>query len=276
MIKVISSYIFFFFLVFAMLGIMVSETSHTFSQLFFLLCKDGLAYDFLIKTLYFLIAISGIVYLIYSNLRGNTNLQKLFFASLISIIFLFIGIFSITSADKSFIDTLHFKPYDIVYLDFFSLFEAKGFEIIVSIFFYFFFTFFPLGFLLFNLCFNLQKPLHSFGYKFFPSLNICILFIIVNAMQPYYDKLNFYFYIDLFLFLVSLIFLLVLFIKKKYLFGFYEYANLLFLMLVIFIILLCSSVLVRAEYYNMRYCFSLLVFLFWCCEWMFEDLLRKD
>lgn len=276
MIKIVSSYIFFFFLVFAMLGIVVSETSRTFSQLFFLLCKDGLAYDFLIKILYFLIAISGIVYLICSNLCTKTNLSKSLFSSLIIIIFLFIWIFSITSADKSFIDTLHFNPYDLAYLDFFSLFEAKSFEIIVSIFFYLFFIFFPLGFLLFNFYFDLQKSLHSFGYQFYPSLNICILFVIVNAMQPYYDKLNFYLYIDLFLFAASLVFLLILFVKKKYLFGFYEYANLLFLIIIIFVVLLCSSVLARAEYYNMRYCFSLLVFLFWCCEWMFGDLLKRD
>lgn len=275
MIKATTSYIFFFFLVFAILGIVVSEVSQTFSQLFFLLCKDGFAYDLIASIVIFLVVLSAISYLIVSSMKNKEDFVKSFVASFIAFLFLFIWIFAASAPGKDFINTLHFNSYELVYLDFFALLEVNYFEIILSGFVYCFFILFPLGFLVLNWHFNSQRSLHLVMYKFFPSINVCILFITANAIQPYYDKANFYLYIDLFVFLLSLFLLLIVFLRKKHLFKFHEYANLLFLIVVIFIVLYCSSVLARADYYNVRYCFYLLAFLTWCCEWMFKDFVKE-
>lgn len=275
MIKAVASYVFFFFLVFAILGIVVSEVSQTFSQLFFLLCKDGFAYDLIANIIIFLVVFSAISYLIISNMKNKGDFVKSFIASFIAFLFLFVWVFVVSAPDEDFINTLHFNSYELVYLDFFALLEVNYFEILLSSFVYCFFILCPLGFLALNWHFNAQKSLHLVAHKFFPSINVCILFIIANAIQPYYDKANFYLYVDLFAFLLSLLLLLIVFVKKKYLFRFYEYANLLFLIIVIFIVLYCSSVLARADYYNVRYCFYLLAFLSWCCEWMFEDFVKE-
>ncbi len=275
MIKSTTSYLFFFFLVFSLLSIVVSESTQTFSQLFFFFSKNGLAYDFILKILYFCIWALSIYYVVMINLKDRQDISKLLVASFIAFVFLFIWVFSLSFSTKDFMDTLHLHSYEIFYLDFFELVSTKFLEILGGGFFYLFFTLLPFLFLICDGCFDLQKSLHRFAYKFFPSMYVCILFLIAHAMQPYYDKSNLYFYVDLLLFALCLILLLVLFLKHKHLFGFYEYANLLFLCLVIFVVLLCSSVLARADYHNLRYCLYLLAFLIWCCEWMLGDLIES-
>ena len=271
MVRVISSYVFFFFLAFSLLGIIVSESSQTFSQLFSLLCKDGLAYEQIIKLLYFCIWTLSLYYLIRVHLALKQDFSKTLMASIIALVFLFIWLLLVSFPERDFIDTIKFSFYEVVHLGFFSLVGMNLVEILISGFFYIFFLILPFVFWIARGHFDLEKSAHRFAYKFFPSMHVCILVLIANALQPYYDRPNLYLYIDLFVFLVALALFLIIFLREKHLFGFYEYANLLFLCVVILVVLLCSSVLAKADYYNLRYCFYLLAFLSWCGEWMLAD-----
>ncbi|MCE3039241.1 hypothetical protein [Helicobacter anatolicus] len=276
MIKTISSGILFFFVVFVFLGILVSETTQAFSQLFFLLCKSKIAYSLMIKMLCFFIFIVGLFYLFVAHYREKEDFAKNILASCICIFFLFIFIYLVSLPEENYIDTLHFYSYRIAYLDFFSLLDLNFFEILVAGFFYIFLLLLPCVFLLFNWHFDIQKSLHNFALKFFPSINICIMVLIASAFQPYYDKANFYLYIDFFLFIIALVIMIVLFFKKKFLFDFYEYTNLLILIFLMLLVLSCSDILAKANYYNVRYCLYLIAFFSWCCEWMFGDLTKSE
>lgn len=281
MVKIFSAYLFFFLLVFTLLSIGVSEFSKTFAQLFYFLCKDSMIYGILVHSLYALIALLGIFYILFSyyfphpdliaktpNFQ-NTHLLKVLVASGVSVIFFFIWIFSISGGQQDVIQPQ--QVFDIAFLDFWELLKNKLGPIFTIAFFTLFFLYLPLLFWIFSLRFDLTRPLHRLAYPFFPSINVCILTLVASAIQPYYDKLNFYLYIDLFVFLVALVLLLWVFIKKRYLFQFYEFMNLLLLVFMIYFVMLSSDVLANANSFHVRHGFYLFAFFVWCCEWMFED-----
>lgn len=284
MVRMISSYIFFFFLTFTLLSIGVSEFSKSFSQLFYFLCKDGMVYSIFVKLLYGIIAFTALFYIIISHQSlapktqdfKKTHLSKTLVAAFIAVIFFFIWIFSLFSPEQDFFAQLRLQTHEIAYLDFWALLGHKFVPIIITAFFTLFFLYLPLIFWIIGAYFDLSYLTHRFAYTFFPSINVCIFTLFASALQPYYDKPNLYLYIDLFVFLLALVLLLWVFIKKKFLFGFYEYAHLLFLVFVLCFILLSSSVLADSDYFNARYSFYLFAFLVWCCEWMFEDFLARE
>ena len=256
-------------IVFIILNIGVSEFSVTFSQLFSLMCKEGMVYDFVIKLLYFLIAITSLSYIVFARLKEPNYFIKSLLATLIGFFFLFVWIFSISSPQKDFIEELHSVSSNLAYLDFFSLIGIRFEAILISGFFYLFFCILPFGFWILNLSFDLTKLLGRFAYIFFPSIYICLIVLVASAFQPYYNKPNLYLYVDLLVFVVAILLLLIIFIRKKNLFKFYEYVNLLLLVAVMLAVLLCSDVLSNTDYFNVRFGLYLYAFLMWCSEWMF-------
>ncbi|STP12494.1 Uncharacterised protein [Helicobacter mustelae] len=272
MVRALGSYVLFFFLVFTALGIIVSESTITFAQLFFLFSKNGMVYSLVIQILCFLIsAISGF-YLFLAYYKKQEDFLKSLMASCICVIFLFIWVFLMSSKPgEDYINALHFNYYEVMYLDFASLIHRNFLEILVSGFFYGFSLLFPCLFLLFGGCFDLQISLHRFAMRFFPSVHVCIMVLIASAFQPYYNKPNVYFYVDFLFFILVFFCIIMLFLRKRFLFGFYECANLILLIGLVFLVLACSNILVQSNYYNARYCLYLIAFLCWCSEWMFGD-----
>lgn len=275
MIRAFFSYVLYVFFVFIALSLLVSETMQSFSQLFALLSRDGMFFSFVIKFLCCWIWIISFFYLYFSYQMEKQNFSKSLVAVLVAIIFLFIWLYLVSTSEKNYIDTLHFNFYEIGYLDFFSLIWINIKEVLFSSFFYLFLLLLPSLFLIFNCYFDIKKTFHRFAVNFFPSINVCIMVLVASAFQPYYDRPNVFLYLDFLFFFIAFLCIFILFYKKKFLFHFYEYANLLLLITMIFVILTCSDIMVKADYFNVRYCLYLIAFLTWCCEWMFNDLLEK-
>ncbi|AFI06392.1 hypothetical protein [Helicobacter cetorum] len=112
--------------------------------------------------------------------------------------------------------------------------------------------------------------------SFLPSINICIVWIFASSLQSF-RFLDVSDYVDFLLFALALtLFVLVLSYHKR-LFGLYEYANTLVLIIGLGIIMLCSSTLMQTkEYYGMRLGFYLLGLLGWLLEYVHITLKRLE
>ncbi|PAF53553.1 hypothetical protein BKH42_05045 [Helicobacter sp. 13S00482-2] len=277
MYKVVFSSIFFLLFVFTVLSLLVSQFSSIFSQLFLILTYDERAYDSIIDFFCFCGILMSIFYLIASTWWDKDVLLQRIVSVIFCIGFIFLLTFRLSTE----------KTLDFTILGFVS---DSGFErlsfgeiliknfqsIVISGFVYIFFVILPLIFFGFGYGLNTKNIFGKYLDFFCPSINICIIALFASGFQAYYDKSNTFLYVDFFIFCLCLVLFLRVFLMHKELFGYYEYANILLMIIGILICLLCSNIISQAQdYYNAKEAFYLLVFLGWYGEWMYKSL-SKD
>lgn len=92
----------------------------------------------------------------------------------------------------------------------------------------------------------------SMKQSFLPSMNICIVWVFASSLQSF-RFLSVSDCVDFSLFTLALILLILVLIYHKRLFGLYEYANTLILIVGLSVVVLCSSMFIQTkEYYGMR------------------------
>lgn len=272
--KVIFSSIFFLFFLFSILALLSSQFSEIFSQLFLILTRNKRGYDNIVN-LIILVSIAMLcLYFVFCIWKRQGNTPRKILAIGICIVLISIFIFKIK--DEKTIDlTLELTLVNITedYLSFFELLEKNIISILISGFFYIFFLILPLGVLALNYYPDPNHKLGRYLQSFRPEINTSIIALFASSFQPYYDKSNVFLYFDFALFCLCLGLFIYVFLTHKELFGFYEYANIIFLIIGIWVCLLCSNILAQAiGYYNARTAFYALVFLGWCGEWIYRDL----
>ncbi|GAA9877362.1 hypothetical protein VN0660_05740 [Helicobacter pylori] len=116
----------------------------------------------------------------------------------------------------------------------------------------------------------------SMKQSFLPSMNICIVWIFASSLQSF-RFLNVSDCVDFSLFILALILLILVLIYHKRLFGLYEYANTLILIVGLSVVVLCSSMFIQTkEYYGMRLGFYFLGLLGWLLEYVHNTLRRLE
>ncbi|WP_104687465.1 hypothetical protein [Helicobacter acinonychis] len=116
----------------------------------------------------------------------------------------------------------------------------------------------------------------SMKQSFLPSVNICIVWIFASSLQSF-RFLSVYDCVDFSLFMLALILFILVLIYHKHLFGLYEYANTLILIVGLSVIVLCSGMFIQTkEYYGMRLGFYLLGLLGWLLEYVHNTLRRLE
>ncbi|BAW59324.1 hypothetical protein [Helicobacter pylori] len=115
----------------------------------------------------------------------------------------------------------------------------------------------------------------SMKQSFLPSMNICIVWIFASSLQSF-RFLSVSDCVDFSLFILALILLILVLIYHKRLFGLYEYANTLILIVGLSVVL-CSSMFIQTkEYYGMRLGFYFLGLLGWLLEYVHNTLMRLE
>ncbi|WP_187942755.1 hypothetical protein [Helicobacter pylori] len=116
----------------------------------------------------------------------------------------------------------------------------------------------------------------SMKQSFLPSMNICIVWVFASSLQSF-RFLSVSDCVDFSLFTLALILLILVLIYCKRLFGLYEYANTLILIVGISVVVLCSSMFIQTkEYYGMRLGFYFLGLLGWLLEYVHNTLRRLE
>ncbi|WP_187895008.1 hypothetical protein [Helicobacter pylori] len=116
----------------------------------------------------------------------------------------------------------------------------------------------------------------SMKQSFLPSMNICIVWVFASSLQSF-RFLSVSDCVDFSLFTLALILLILVLIYCKRLFGLYEYANTLILIVGLSVVVLCSSMFIQTkEYYGMRLGFYFLGLLGWLLEYIHNTLRRLE
>ncbi|GAA7365038.1 hypothetical protein MM0342_05340 [Helicobacter pylori] len=116
----------------------------------------------------------------------------------------------------------------------------------------------------------------SMKQSFLPSMNICIVWVFASSLQSF-RFLSVSDCVDFSLFILALILLILVLIYHKRLFGLYEYANTLILIVGLSVVVLCSSMFIQTkEYYGMRLGFYFLGLLGWLSEYIHNTLRRLE
>ncbi|OOC27812.1 hypothetical protein [Helicobacter pylori] len=116
----------------------------------------------------------------------------------------------------------------------------------------------------------------SMKQSFLPSMNICIVWVFASSLQSF-RFLSVSDCVDFSLFTLALILLILVLIYCKRLFGLYEYANMLILIVGLCVVVLCSSMFIQTkEYYGMRLGFYFLGLLGWLLEYIHNTLRRLE
>ncbi|GAA7444172.1 hypothetical protein ID1007_07490 [Helicobacter pylori] len=112
----------------------------------------------------------------------------------------------------------------------------------------------------------------SMKQSFLPSMNICIVWVFASSLQSF-RFLSVSDCVDFSLFILALILLILVLIYHKRLFGLYEYANMLILIVGLSVVVLCSGMFIQTkEYYGMRLGFYFLGLLGWLLEYVHNTL----
>lgn len=116
----------------------------------------------------------------------------------------------------------------------------------------------------------------SMKQSFLPSMNICVVWVFASSLQSF-RFLSVSDCVDFSLFTLALILLILVLIYHKRLFGLYEYANTLILIVGLCVVVLCSSMFIQTkEYYGMRLGFYFLGLLGWLLEYIHNTLRRLE
>ena len=145
-------------------------------------------------------------------------------------------------------------------------------DISVYVFVYVFFIILPLALPACKIRLNIFNKWGEWLSAYMPSINTTLFVLFAYAIQPYYGKSNQLLYIDLWLFYFGFLCVIIALYRNKELFGFYEYANLLWLVLGVVVFCLCSKIIAQADYANTRTIFLIIGVMAWCGEWMYASL----
>ncbi|NHB27548.1 hypothetical protein EXS95_03400 [Helicobacter pylori] len=116
----------------------------------------------------------------------------------------------------------------------------------------------------------------SMKQSFLPSMNICVVWVFASSLQSF-RFLSVSDCVDFWLFTLALFLLILVLIYHKRLFGLYEYANTLILIVGLCVVVLCSSMFIQTkEYYGMRLGFYFLGLLGWLLEYVHNTLRRLE
>ncbi|GAA8732417.1 hypothetical protein HpDR96b_04550 [Helicobacter pylori] len=116
----------------------------------------------------------------------------------------------------------------------------------------------------------------SMKQSFLPSMNICVVWVFASSLQSF-RFLSVFDCVDFWLFTLALFLLILVLIYHKRLFGLYEYANTLILIVGLCVVVLCSSMFIQTkEYYGMRLGFYFLGLLGWLLEYIHNTLRRLE
>ncbi|GAA7411056.1 hypothetical protein ID0983_03270 [Helicobacter pylori] len=116
----------------------------------------------------------------------------------------------------------------------------------------------------------------SMKQSFLPSMNICIVWVFASSLQSF-RFLSVSDCVDFSLFILALILLILVLTYHKRLFGLYEYANMLILIVGLSVVVLCSGMFIQTkEYYGMRLGFYFLGLLGWLLEYVHNTLRRLE
>ncbi|WP_120957139.1 hypothetical protein [Helicobacter pylori] len=116
----------------------------------------------------------------------------------------------------------------------------------------------------------------SMKQSFLPSMNICVVWVFASSLQSF-RFLSVSDCVDFWLFTLALFLLILVLIYHKRLFGLYEYANTLILIVGLCVVVLCSSMFIQTkEYYGMRLGFYFLGLLGWLLEYIHNTLRRLE
>lgn len=262
-IELVFSYAFFFLFVFVSLALLVSTFSETFSQLYVLLTQSGRIFDLF---LYGFILV-GFGFCVSALILSSWNQQyDFYYKSTIIVLalgFIFLFCFSLFTSSPE-VDLLNLIFSDGAH----GGFQRDPYAIVVLGGMYLCFVALPLLYLLLGL--RVRK--NSFGeflLDLMPSVNVIIYALMGLALQGFFHKSRGIYYMDLFSFLLGFFALLLLFKRKKKMFGFYERVNLFLLCVGIVFFILSSKVIEEADFVG-RYCFFAFAFVAWCGEWMFR------
>lgn len=267
-VKSIFAYLFFSLFVFVSLALLISNFSSTFSQLFSVLSESGGVFNIFLYCLYlygFLLCLYALI-LSSWNQKGDSKIKSIIFIFAIGFIFLFV--FELQN---------HHQPFSILEMmselsgEFEELFRLG--EFLIFAFFYLAFVFCPLLTLGLRMSSLSKNPFLIFFNQLVladqlkPSINIIIYTMMGYALQSYFHKSYWFFYIDLLGLVIGVLLLAWVYHRQRQSFGFYEVSNLIFLCVGI-VIFAFSSKIITNEDFMARYVFFTLAFVAWCSEWM--------
>ncbi|GAB0172902.1 hypothetical protein [Helicobacter trogontum] len=269
---IVYSYLFFALFVFNALALLSAEFMPIFSQLFTLLAEDGRIYDIFSCILLFIVLLT----LFSMPIRMYKQRQTLgktapFIVSFMACILLCIvcvllywlsgKIFQQDVRDLLLGEEVVTQTWQSYYtsLEFFFSFIC-----------WFLFVILPLAYKAVSLEINIQHRIGKSMLILEPSITTIVIFMSANVYHPYFSNLaSKYIYFAYFV-LANIMLLYVLFRNKK-LFGFYEYANLVLLSLNIFYVVLCSSSMLRGDFFNAQLTLYALGIASWCSEWLYNQ-----
>lgn len=198
----IFAYLFFSLFVFVALSLLISNFSSTFSQLFSLLSENGGIFHIFVYCLDLLGFLLCLYALIFSSWNQNNNLRIKGIIFVLAIAFMFLFVFELQN---------HHRPFSILEMmselnrNFEELFRLGEFLFFLA--FYAIFVFFPLVVLGFGVTLS-SKDNSSSKYwvklanDLRPSINVVIYAMMGYALQSYFHKSYWFFYLDLLGFVV--------------------------------------------------------------------------
>lgn len=266
--KILFSSLFFFFVVFVLLSLIVSSLSATFSQLFLVFSYPHRAYDFTSNLLLVCFVLMCGVFITYSIRHKKHNTTEKVVALIIGVIVLLVLFFRITKG------VMQNQPDEIAYAFSDTLGGVvlwKMADISVYVFVYVCFIILPLALPACKIRLNIFNKWGEWLSAYMPSINTTLYVLFAYAIQPYYGKSNPLLYIDLWLFYFGFLCVVVVLYRNQDLFGFYEYANLLWLVVGVLVFSLCSKIIAQADYTNTRTIFLIIGLMAWCGEWMYAS-----
>lgn len=259
------AYLFFSLFVFVSVSLLVSKFSSTFSQLFLILSGGGRVFDVFLKLLLLL----GIALCLYALIVSSWNQKEDLRSKILMMGFclLFVFLFAFGFYGKDSIGLMDLILEIEQKRSFWEIFWEHLDEIFVFGCFYFCFVFFPLLCLVFDVFPHSKSWLGRTLLQNRPSINIVIYTLMGSALQSFFHKSYWFFYLDLLAFIVGFLLLCLVYWKYKNAFGFYEICNLSFLCFEVLIVALCSD-LIEEKVFIARYVFLVFALVAWCAEWM--------
>lgn len=266
---IIFSSLFFFFVVFVLLSLIVSSFSETFSRLFLVFSYPHRAYDFASNLLLLCFVLMCWAFVVHSVRHKRTNTTEKVVASTIGTLMLVALLLRVVA------EIAQGQPDDIAYAFSDTLGGVvlwKITDISIYTFVYLCFIVLPLLLPACKIRLNIFNKWGEWLSAYMPSINTTLFVLFAYAIQPYYDKANMLLYMDLWLFYIGFLLLLVALYRNAELFGFYEYANLLWLVIGMLVFSLCSKIITQADYTNTRTIFLIIGLMSWCGEWMLASM----
>lgn len=259
--KVVSSSLFFFMAVFLFLSLLTSSVSETFEQLFALFSYPHRAYDITSTFMLFVLAGLCVWFVAFSTKHALDNKFEQVLALGIGIISVSVVLIRILRTQQG-INVLQQTP------SFATTILTSGSLVVLFVIIYLFFIFIPLILDMLKLKIIFLNKFEKELVILKPSVNTALLMTFACCIQPFYDKSNLWLYLDL-LASIGAIFVVSLAVyKSKEKFGFYENANIIWLIIGILIFMLTSKIIAQADYNIVRVLFIIIGLITWCSDWM--------